>query len=94
MVGHSAGAHLCAMALFRRAAAAAAGGLGDARMPALACLANGVYDIAQHYVYETWRGVQSLSTMERAMGGAAAFPLQSPALILHQALDGRLDCEC
>jgi prenylcysteine alpha-carboxyl methylesterase len=45
----------------------------------------GVYDIGKHYEYEAARGVQYLSTMERAMGGAARFASQSPAAILARA---------
>jgi hypothetical protein len=46
----------------------------------------GVYDIAQHYVYEEGRGVHELSTMKRAMGGFEGFAAMSPAVILRQAL--------
>ena len=42
----------------------------------------GVYDIGKHYEYEAARGVQYLSTMARAVGGAACFASQSPAAIL------------
>jgi hypothetical protein len=42
----------------------------------------GVYDIAKHYEYEAARGVQYLSTMERAIGGFSQFGAQSPAAIL------------
>ncbi len=45
----------------------------------------GVYDITKHYEYEAARGVQHLSTMERAIGGAARFASQSPAAILVRA---------
>jgi hypothetical protein len=45
----------------------------------------GVYDIAKHYEYEAGRGVQYLSTMERAMGGRAGFPAASPTAILARA---------
>ena len=46
----------------------------------------GVYDIAQHYIYEEGRGVHELSTMKRAMGGFEGFAAMSPAVILRQAL--------
>ncbi len=45
----------------------------------------GVYDIAKHYEYEASRGVQYLSTMERAIGGLPSFASQSPAIILARA---------
>lgn len=74
MIGHSAGAHLCQMALLSRAkaaaaqarrrvpAAAAAGATSatapDARMPKRFIGMAGVYDIAKHFDYESLRGVQ------------------------------------
>ena len=69
LVGHSAGAHLCAMALLHRAAASsrkltAADGqipLQD-KMPAAFVGIAGVYDISQHYDYERRRGVEVWST--------------------------------
>ena len=45
----------------------------------------GVYDIETHLQYEAGRGVQYLSTMERAMGGRERFAAQSPAAILASA---------
>ena len=45
----------------------------------------GVYDIDTHYQYEAGRGVQYLSTMERAMGGREGFAAQSPTAILSRA---------
>ena len=45
----------------------------------------GVYDIGKHYQYEAARGVHFLSTMARAIGGAARFASQSPAAILARA---------
>ena len=44
-----------------------------------------MYDIAKHYEYEAARGVQYLSTMERAIGGVPCFASQSPAAILARA---------
>lgn len=92
LFGHSAGAHLCAMAMLHRCAAAARapaaildeGGLctDDARMPARVLLAAGPYDISKHYEYEERRGVHMLSTMERALGGWAAFRARSPGVII------------
>lgn len=57
----------------------------DARMPARAILAAGVYDIQMHYEYEAARGVHMLSTMERAMGGWHASRARSPALLVKRA---------
>lgn len=56
-------------------------------LQAFCCSAGmcGVYDIARHYAYEEGRGVASLSTMKRAVGGANGFAAASPAVILSQA---------
>lgn len=101
LFGHSAGAHLCAMALLHRCAAAADaptaaaddGGLctRDARMPARTLLAAGPYDISKHYEYEERRGVHMLSTMERALGGWAAFRARSPAVLIASVLNAAAD---
>eukprot|EP00877_Chromochloris_zofingiensis_P002628 jgi/Chrzof1/12366/Cz06g31300.t1 len=110
LVGHSAGAQLCMMALLHKAVAAHTmkmsngsmtsnmgcdgrgqqhvhnTALSDPRMPAMFVGITGVYDIAKHYVYESERGVQELSTMKRAMGGYRRFASMSPSVILGAAL--------
>jgi acetyl esterase/lipase len=80
VLGHSAGAHLAACALLARACAVSA-------LPPLHALIGlaGVYDVARHYAYETQRGVNSISTMEAAMGGQSAFATHSPTLALRAA---------
>jgi acetyl esterase/lipase len=88
LVGHSAGAHLCALALLARAGVGAGGGGGaaapttDARMPALFLGMAGCYDVGEHFEHERARGVETLSTMARACGGAANFAAASPAVAL------------
>ena len=42
----------------------------------------GVYDINVHYSYETWRGVEDISTMARAMYGPKQFDRFSPTVII------------
>jgi|APGre2960657444_1045066.scaffolds.fasta_scaffold00026_28 acetyl esterase/lipase len=81
VVGHSAGAHLAASAVLSRARA-------PPPLPPLHAFVGiaGVYDVAEHFRFETWRGVQNLSTMEAAMGGQEAFAALSPSLTLHAAL--------
>ena len=76
VLGHSAGAHLAACAVLSHAA--------DAQAPPLHALVGmaGVYHVRRHYAYETKRGVQSISTMEAAMGGQACFDEHSPSLQL------------
>ena len=83
LYGHSAGAHLCLMALLARAAAVKG---GDARMPRQAILAAGVYDLCAHYEYEAARGVHKISTMERAAGGAAGMAAMSPSRLVADAV--------
>jgi len=81
VLGHSAGAHLAACAVLAHAADAQA-----APLHALVGLA-GVYSVRRHYAYETTRGVNSISTMESAMGGPACFEEHSPSLLLAAAPD-------
>jgi acetyl esterase/lipase len=93
LAGHSAGAHLCALALLARAGGAgdstvdaaaseASTRNADARMPALFLGMAGCYDVGEHFEYERGRGVETLSTMARACGGAANFAAASPAVAL------------
>jgi hypothetical protein len=42
----------------------------------------GVYDIGVHYEYETFRGVEDISTMARAMYGTKLFDRFSPTVIM------------
>ena len=68
LVGHSAGAHLAALA-----ALAWSGGANppaSAAAPAAVVSLAGVFDLPAHYEYERGRGVHYLSTMARAAGGA------------------------
>ena len=76
VLGHSAGAHLAACAVLARAA--------DPQAPPLHAFVGlaGVYHVGLHYAYETQRGVQSISTMEAAMGGKECFDEHSPSLQL------------
>jgi len=89
LVGHSAGAQLCARALLQRS------GLrnirsktdkrdlhADSRMPRKFVGIAGVYDIGYHYKYEDSRGVAIVSTMARAMNGAENFDACSPARLM------------
>jgi acetyl esterase/lipase len=80
VLGHSAGAHLATCALLARACAVSS----LPPLHALVCMA-GVYDVQRHYLYETQRGVNNISTMAEAMGGKPAFGAHSPALSLRAA---------
>lgn len=92
LVGHSAGAHLCAMALLERSRShdsvdeQASTINSKVRMPDCFVGIAGVYDIAQHFEYEKSRNVHHLSTMKRAMGGEDMFPLHSPTVVLKRSL--------
>ena len=77
VLGHSAGAHLALSALLQLAHKA-----GEAPVAYAFVGMAGVYDVGLHFEFETWRGVQNLSTMEAAMGGRPRFAALSPALQL------------
>jgi len=79
LMGHSAGAQLCALALIKRASR---GVSGKDRMPDRFVGMAGVYHIGRHFEYEMSRGVHALSTMERAVGGQDKFSVNSPTVIL------------
>jgi acetyl esterase/lipase len=49
---------------------------------------NGVYDIHDHYQFESNRGVQHISPMYAAAGGEAGFALCSPRLLLRSHVSG------
>ena len=76
ILGHSAGAHLAMLALLQLARTAA--------LPPLhaAVFLAGVFNVAEHYAFETRRGVNNLSTMAEAMGGHAQFSALSPSLLV------------
>ena len=82
LVGHSAGAHLCAMSLLERSKSMK-------HMPDCFIGMAGVYDIAEHYEYERSRQVHHLSTMKRAVGGEEKFPINSPTVLLKQSLQSK-----
>ncbi|KAM4616468.1 uncharacterized protein ACJ7VT_009344 isoform 1-T3 [Polymixia lowei] len=97
LIGHSAGAHLCALTtLF----------LIDAReelfiettMQRDLTLAikgviglSGVYNIMDHYEHEQMRAVEYVSTMHKAMNGVENFPYYSPSHILNKLSPDKLE---
>jgi pimeloyl-ACP methyl ester carboxylesterase len=117
LLGHSAGAHLCMMALLQRAqylrrtakhtSCTHSDELGSnfiglpvenkieeptfaACMPRGALLMAGVYNICRHFEYEAKRGVETLSTMQRAMGGEKEMLAVSPcSLVAHAVVKAR-----
>lgn len=83
LLGHSAGAHLAALALLQRAGAREGAPIATAAPPLQLFVAlSGVFSVRAHYAYERSRGVHRLSTMAEAMGGEAAFESLSPAALL------------
>ena len=96
LVGHSAGAHLLAMAVLHERMETAGGRAtthefewlrrnmaGVAHVRAVVSL-SGVFDIDEHYVWESLRGVEYLSTMEPAMDGRANFAALSPTKVMRR----------
>lgn len=97
LIGHSAGAHLCALTtlflvdereeLFmeackqRHVAKAIRGVIG----------LSGVYNIMDHYEHEQKRAVEYVSTMHKAMNGVKNFPYYSPTQALMQLSQDKLD---
>ena len=76
LIGHSAGAQLCCLSLLQRAQDS------NRKMPRQFVGMAGVYNIERHFEYECQRGVEHLSTMERAVGGRDNFFINSPSAIL------------
>ncbi|XP_076006149.1 uncharacterized protein LOC143000639 [Genypterus blacodes] len=96
LIGHSAGAHLCALTtlflidsreeLFIKAsrqrdiAQAIRGIIG----------LSGVYNIMDHYKYEQMRAVEYVSTMHKAMDGVENFPYYSPIHVVRKISQDKL----
>eukprot|EP00850_Spirogloea_muscicola_P018987 SM000180S03512 [mRNA] locus=s180:259993:262654:- [translate_table: standard] len=95
LMGHSSGAHICAMLLWQRcsrrlaadrdagapSARASASASLDARQPNRFVGLSGVYNIAEHLMHERKRGVASISCMTPATGGEPNFAAMSPSLL-------------
>ncbi len=92
LIGHSSGAHLCALEMLRRAEvplgavldeAMNIAGREDRRQPRRFVGIAGPYDTERHFHHEAGRGVESLSPMARSMApsGMGAF---SPARALRE----------
>lgn len=96
LMGHSAGAHLCAIAtlflvnsaeeLFievhkqRELVSAIKGIIG----------LSGVYNVMDHYTHEKMRAVEYVSTMHKAMGGVENFDYYSPTSLLKKLNEDQL----
>ncbi|XP_034398483.1 probable isoprenylcysteine alpha-carbonyl methylesterase ICMEL2 isoform X1 [Cyclopterus lumpus] len=97
LIGHSAGAHLCALtALFlidaREELFIEASKQRDVIVAIRGVIGlSGVYDIMDHYEHEQKRAVEYVSTMHKAMNGVENFPYYSPTHSLKQLSREKLD---
>jgi prenylcysteine alpha-carboxyl methylesterase len=92
LVGHSAGSHLCAMALLSNNEERNKETMIVPKVKSFIGLC-GVYNIETHFEYEGTRGVSMLSTMGRAMGGNDKFKEMSPFHIVNNYESGENDFE-
>ncbi|XP_049435430.1 uncharacterized protein si:dkey-193c22.1 isoform X2 [Epinephelus fuscoguttatus] len=90
LIGHSAGAHLCALTtLFlidaREELFIEASKQRDITLAIRGVIGlSGVYNIMDHYEHEQKRAVEYVSTMHKAMNGVENFPYYSPTHMLNK----------
>ncbi|XP_007895147.2 probable isoprenylcysteine alpha-carbonyl methylesterase ICME [Callorhinchus milii] len=95
-IGHSAGAHLCALTTLFLAGENEELGIDKMKQNDLLASVkgfiglSGVYHIANHYKHEQWRGIEYVSTMQRAMKGIDHFDHYSPTLVVNSLPRERL----
>ncbi|XP_011614113.1 probable isoprenylcysteine alpha-carbonyl methylesterase ICMEL1 [Takifugu rubripes] len=96
LIGHSAGAHLCALtALFladeREELLVEAGVQREVAESVRGVIGlSGVYNILEHYEHERKRAVEYVSTMHKAMNGVENFPYYSPTHVLKEVGQDKL----
>ncbi|KAG7481374.1 hypothetical protein MATL_G00065980 [Megalops atlanticus] len=96
LIGHSAGAHLCALTTLFLVEEAKELGIEAARQREITSSIrgvaglSGVYNIMDHYQHEKMRGVEYVSTMYKAMGGVDNFDYYSPDTLLKTLTDDKL----
>ncbi|CAK6950796.1 uncharacterized protein si:dkey-193c22.1 [Scomber scombrus] len=96
LIGHSAGAHLCALTtLFlidsREELFIEARKLQDITCAIRGVIGlSGVYNIMDHYEHEQKRAVEYVSTMHKAMNGVGNFPYYSPTHLLEKLSQDKL----
>ncbi|XP_029960708.1 probable isoprenylcysteine alpha-carbonyl methylesterase ICME [Salarias fasciatus] len=96
LIGHSAGAHLCALTtLFlideREELFIELSQQRDVTLSIRGIIGlSGVYDIMDHYVYEQKRAVEYVSTMHKAMNGVENFQYYSPTHLLRDLSQDKL----
>lgn len=97
LVGHSAGAHLSALAILflidSRVELFVEMGMQRDITKAIRGLIglSGVYNIVDHYEHEQMRAVEYVSTMHKAMNGVHNFPYYSPEHILNTFSQDQLE---
>ncbi|XP_061117161.1 uncharacterized protein si:dkey-193c22.1 isoform X1 [Conger conger] len=96
LIGHSAGAHLCALTTLFLARGAKELGIEAAKQREITSTIkgvaglSGVYNIMDHYQHEIVRGVEYVSTMHKAMGGTENFNYYSPTTALNALTEDTL----
>ncbi|CAN9512996.1 unnamed protein product [Ophioblennius macclurei] len=96
LIGHSAGAHLCALTtLFlideREELFIDLNMQRDVTLSIRGVIGlSGVYNIMDHYVHEQKRAVEYVSTMHKAMNGVENFPYYSPTHLLEKLSQDKL----
>uniref|UniRef100_A0A3B4VK08 Si:dkey-193c22.1 n=1 Tax=Seriola dumerili TaxID=41447 RepID=A0A3B4VK08_SERDU len=96
LIGHSAGAHLCALTtLFlidtREELFIEASKQRDITQATKGVILSGVYNIMDHYEHEQKRAVEYVSTMHKAMNGVENFPYYSPTHLLEKLSQDKLN---
>ncbi|KPP75012.1 putative isoprenylcysteine alpha-carbonyl methylesterase ICME, partial [Scleropages formosus] len=96
MIGHSAGAHLCALTTLFLVEGVDELAIEAETQKEITCSIkgviglSGVYDVVDHYQHEKIRGIEYVSTMHRAMGGMDKFDIYSPRTFLGKLNEGAL----
>ncbi|XP_063050504.1 uncharacterized protein si:dkey-193c22.1 [Engraulis encrasicolus] len=84
LIGHSAGAHLCALTTLFLISGAEEIGIETTKQTDITSAIkgilglSGVYNILDHYQHEQNRAIEYVSTMHKAMNGVENFPYYSP----------------
>ncbi|KAG5834256.1 hypothetical protein ANANG_G00259630 [Anguilla anguilla] len=84
LIGHSAGAHLCALTALFLVEGMEELAIEPAKQKEISLSIkgvtglSGVYNIPDHYQHEKMRGIEYVSTMHKAMGGVENFEFYSP----------------
>ncbi|XP_066510974.1 uncharacterized protein [Hoplias malabaricus] len=90
LIGHSAGAHLCALTMLLLVECAEELSIDQFQQREITNSIkgmiglSGVYDVMDHYQHEQTRGVEYVSAMHKAMEGEENFEYYSPTLLLQK----------